>query len=274
MKKIGVFIIIILIIVIVGGVLGRNIIAKSLISGGIKVITGLSLKIDRLNIGIFKRIVDVKGLKLYNPSEFSERIMVDIPRIYIDYDLGAFLEKKIHFKEVTLYLKEFIVVRDKKGKLNLDSLKIVQDKKAKTEPKERKEQKPSGFKIDILKLKIGKVVFKDYSKGIKPEIKEFNINIDETYKNITNPYSFVSLIVTKALMNTTIASIINFDLNILKDGISGILGTTTKVAVGIVDKTLDVGVGVVGKTKEITTEGVKKAADTIKNILPLGGDKK
>ncbi|MFH1790840.1 MAG: hypothetical protein ABH885_02515, partial [Candidatus Omnitrophota bacterium] len=54
--------------------------------------------------------------------------------------------------------------------------------------------------IDRLRLKIGKVSYKDYSaRQGTPRVMEYNINLDEEYTNITNPYTLVSLIVVKAL---------------------------------------------------------------------------
>ena len=122
--------------------------------------------------------------------------------------------------------------------------------------KSKKEEKPqavkeipkkTNFKIDILELKIGKVVYKDYSRGGEPEIKEYTVNIDEKYEDITDVRELVRLIVMKALMSTNLEKIANIPLDTLKSTISG-----------------------VGKTGEIVEGLGNEAVKTIKNILPLG----
>ncbi|MFH1548690.1 MAG: AsmA family protein, partial [Candidatus Omnitrophota bacterium] len=201
MKKLGIVILIILVL-LVAVVLARNTIAKNAISAGVKAITGLDLNIGSMDVGILKSIVSIKEIKLYNPPEFSDKLMVVLPEIYVDYDLGAFLKKIVHIEEMKLNLKEFVVVKNEKGALNLDSLKVVKDKKG--APSQEEKTKKGEFKIDVLQLKIGKVIFKDYSQGKNPKTIEVKLDIDEKYENITDANKLVSLIVTKALMNTAI----------------------------------------------------------------------
>jgi hypothetical protein len=81
------------------------------------------------------------------------------------------------------------------------------------------------FAKNCIELKIGKVVYKDYSRGTEPFVQEFNVNLNERYSNITDPYKLVSLIVVKALWNTTIASLANFNLDGLKGTISDTLSS-------------------------------------------------
>lgn len=247
-KKIGIGLLIVVIILVVLG-LAKNIIIKSAVSGGVRATTGLKLQIKGLKVGVFNSLIDIKDLKLFNPPGFTDKIMVDIPKIYIDYDLGAFFKNKVHLEKMNLDLKELVVVKNEKGELNLDSLKVVKEKKEEKAPKE-KEAKKEGpqIQIDDLHLKIGKVIYKDYSKGSTPQVKEYNVNIDEQYKDITDPNALVSLIVVKALAKTAIANLTNFDIGSLQgqagEALKGIKGTATQ-------------------TIEKTTESLKK-------LLPFG----
>jgi hypothetical protein len=172
---------------------------------------------------------------------------------------------------VRLHLKEFVVAKNKDGVLNLDSLTsfgAAKEAKDKTEekPEEKKEKgKQPDIQIDLLKLKIEKVYYKDYSKGDKPSVKEFNVNIDATYENITDPNALVNIIVMKALANTTISSLTNFDLGPLADGLKGSVKDAGKVITGLAGDTLDIGKDVGGKA----TETIKDTADKIKDLLPF-----
>ena len=89
-----------------------------------------------------------------------------MPEIYVDYDLPAIVKGKVHLTEVRINLKEFMVVKNEKGELNLDSLNVVQEqqprKKRAKEPEPKEEGKEPDLQIDVLELKIGKVIYKAF----------------------------------------------------------------------------------------------------------------
>ena len=254
--------------------------------------TGLKLSIKSMNIGILNTLIGIKGLQLFNPPGFVDKLMVDLPEVYVDYNFGAFIKKKVHLEEVRLDLKEFSVIRNEKGELNLDSLRVVEEKKEEKvegeEGKEEEKAKMPELQIDVLELKIGKVVYKDYSKGTPPKVREFNVNIDERYENIASPRTFISLIIVKALKNTTIARLTNFNLGALQEDVAEKLKETTKKVVETADKAIETGKDVKKKVKETSEkaaeagkdvekkvkdtarEKIEKATDAIKKILPFG----
>ncbi len=204
----------------------KNTIAKIAVEKGVEVVAGLQMKMRALNIGLIKTVVDIKGLRIFNPPTFPDKVMLDAPEIYVDYDLGDIIKGKIHLKELRINVKEFIAVKKKDGELNLNSLRVVKDSSG------RKEEKPSQgsampeVQIDTLSLKIGKVIYKDYSAGGEPSVKEFDINIDESHQDVDDPEKLVSLIVISALRKTAIARLTNFDLGNLE----GIMSETIKLA--------------------------------------------
>lgn len=240
-KKIFIICAVILLVLITTIILARNIIVKTGLSAGAELVTGLKLEVESVNVGILNTLINIKGLKLHNPPEFADKLMAEVPEIYVDYDLAAILKKNLHFEKVRLNLKEFIVIKNEKGILNLDTLKALQGADGQRASKEKQEAKPPQFKIDVLELKIGKVIYKDYSKKGKPNISEFNLNIDGRFENITDPNAFAALIVSRALKNTSISKIANIDLSALEIGASG----TVK-------------------------ETVNAAKDTLKRIIPFG----
>lgn len=215
--------------VVVVGLIAKDIILKAAVEKGVGIVTGLKLNMRSLHVGILKPVVAIKELSLFNPPGFVDKTMIEMPEIYVDYDLPAIIGGKIHLSEVRLALKEFYVVKNAKGELNLDALKTVQAQKkgepAKTQ-KPKAEGKAPGFQIDKLVLSIGKVVYKDYSKGSAPSVKEYQVNLHETYTNVDDPSKLASLIVVKALMGTPIAALSNFDIK----GLSGSLGTMENAA--------------------------------------------
>jgi len=238
----------------------KNFIVKTAVSGVVKTLTGLTLEIASLDVGIFKTAIDIKGLKLHNPAGFKDKLMLDMPQIYVNCDLGAFFRNKVHLRDIKINLAEFVVVKNAKGELNLNSLRVVQDKKqTKKAESKKKETKMPDLKIDLLDFKIGKVIYKDYSNGAEPSIQEFNVNINERYENISDPYVFISLIIVKALMNTSIASLANFDLGPLENTAGDTLSKAQKIAGDTVAKSAAAG-------KKIEKEFEGKVGEATKGI--------
>ena len=240
--------------------LAKDLIIKVVVEKGVEVVTGLRLSTGSFNVGIFRPVVSIKNLKVYNPKGFEDPLMVDAPEIYVDYDLLSMIGGNAHLKEVRFNLAQFTVVKNRAGQLNLDALKLVAAQKQ-GKPSATKAGKAPQIRIDKLSLKIGKVVYKDYSSGGAPSVREFNVNIDETYTNIDNPATLVSLIVVKALMNTSIANLANFDISGLSGSISDKLsGAQNAVASA-------------QKTAAEAEETVKKTADTLSGVFKSFGSK-
>lgn len=283
-------------LVIVIGV-AKNVVAKAAIESGVRLITGLTLSLDRMDVGVLNSAVGLWGLKLHNPPGFPDKVMVDLPEIYVHYDLGAFLGGKVHLQEVRLNLRELTVVRDRHGALNLDSLNVVKESKAAKTGTATPAKKAGGpqIRIDTLELSIGKVVYKDYTGGA-PKVQEFAVNVHERYEHITNPYVLGGIIVSRALMRTTIAKLTNFDLG----GLQSLAGAQLQQAGKLVGdavtsaqalqaeavKQFTAPSGLVGTAKG-TAEGVagvgkealgtavgaaKRTTETLKKFLPLNSN--
>ena len=267
MKKIITIIIVVLALAIVLST-GKDIIAKMSLSGWINANTETKVTINNINIGIIRTLVGVKGLKLFNPPGFPEKLMADFPELYVNYSLLAFLRRRIHLEEVRLNLKELIVIKNESGKVNVDSLKVTQDIKKNTGSSSKKQIEIKGFQIDLLKLKIGKVIFKDYSKGPEPTITEYNVDIDEQFKNIMDPYSFVALLITRSLSRTPIARLADINLTPLKTQASRIMGTSAKAARRALDSALEKGKELGAGTEDTVKQAAEKAKRALQKFLP------
>lgn len=215
-------VLVVLVAVVVLAGIFKDAIAKTAVQSGVQSLTGLKLRMKSLNVGLSNTRLGIQELKLHNPSNFpKDPVMVDMPEIYVDYKLSDILMGKIHLEEVRLNLKEVVIVKNEKGELNLDHLKQIggKEKKAPTkaepqapEPSAPAKPKKTNLLIDQLDLKIGKVIYKDYSKGGAPKVQEFKVNVNQQHQNITDPNALVAIIVANALMNTTIANLANLDM--------------------------------------------------------------
>lgn len=230
--------------------LARGAIAGWVVSSGVRAVTGLRLQIRRMEVGLFQTRVHARQVLLHNPSGFPERIMADLPELDVELDLPSFLRGRTHLRRLRVNLRQFLVVRDRQGRLNLDSLRPVQKaKEEKRKPQERKKAaRPGSFLIDELELEVGKVIYKDYSGGREPSVHEFNVGVQERHRNVSDPTALVALIVSRALLKTSIATLADFDVNAL-DGYARDLLRFSTEALG---------------------EAGDKAAETLKKLLPFG----
>jgi len=267
MKKLMYIVGMVVIALVVVGV-GKDLAIKMSAEKGVELVTGLKLNIGTFRVGIFNGLVDIRNMRLQNPAGYQDRTMLSMPEIYVTYDLPAILGGKIHLPEARIALEEFIVVKNANGALNLDALKVVQAQKEGKSPQEKAGGKIPEIQIDHLVLKIGKVVFKDYSAGGAPRTMEFKVNLNEEYRNIDNPYALVSLIVVKALMNTTIASLTSFDLGGLKNTVSDTLAGAERIATETAAKAVTAARQVSGtvakETQAVAKQGAQVAGEAVK----------
>ncbi|MFA5119389.1 MAG: hypothetical protein WC695_11190 [Candidatus Omnitrophota bacterium] len=259
MKKAIFIIFAVLFLIAATFVFARNYILKKTLPLGVKGMIGLDLRVKSIDIGLFKPLIEAEDLEILNPKEFSDQVMAIFPEIFAEYDLGAFLKGKVHLKELRLNLREFQVVTNESGRLNLDSLKVVQQKIQKLSSQGN--APPPEIKIDLLYLKVGRVLYKDYTGSGPVKVSYYNVNIDERLENITDPSSLVSLVLVKALSKTDIADLARFNVGILQNELNKTAGNAAQAAQGAVQKVKGLGT-TAQETVEKTGENLKKLFQT------------
>ncbi len=267
MKKILMIAAAALVAIIVVFAFGKNLIIKAGVESGVKLVTGLDLNIRRFSLGILSTHIGIEDLRLYNPPGYKDSVMIDIPEIFVDYELGSFFRGAVHLEEMRLNMKELVIVRNEKGELNLDALKVAQPAPKEGAPGEKPKEKGEAvpIQLDNLDLQIGKVIFKDYSRGGDPVVKEYALNIRESHQNIGNLNSLVSLIVAKALTKATLAGLTQVNLGDLQGSLSTVAGTgkqLTTMGASKVEGTLKDTVGG-------TTESLKETTTALKEKLKI-----
>jgi len=219
MKKIGI-ILIILIFLVVGLSLAKDAIIKASVENIVSLTTGLGLDIKELKVSLPKTFISVKNMLIINPDQFEDKIMLDMPEVYMDYDLPSLIRKKIHLYDLRIDVKEFTIIKQKDGKTNLDYVKSL---KPKDKKKKKDDSKAPALQIDNLHLKIGKIIHKDYSRGREPLVSEYDLNLDIRYKNLKSVDEIIKIITLKALVNTAIGKLTDFSQfrDIASDGLEG-----------------------------------------------------
>ncbi len=223
----------------------KNVATGTAISTTLSQVMHASVKLGKTNISFAKAAIKLENIQISNPSGFPAGVMVDVPLVAIDFQPAELLQKKIHFGNVALDLKELVVVKNKAGEINLNALKPKEDAKDKEKKPTKSDYK---LQIDRLDLSIGKVVYMDYSGGGEPKVQTFDINIkNREFKNISNPTAMVSVIMMEALTRTTLSKITNLDVGFLKDQAGDVLSGS---------------LGLVG-------DGADKVQSTAKSLLKL-----
>lgn len=205
------------------------------LESGMKAVTGVELAITRLKLNPFAGQIQAWDLRLFNPPGFEERVMLEAPELYLLVDIPEwFREKSFRIRELRLHLARFEVVKNRDGRLNLASLKTVRKKEAqpKEPPKPRPEGKRASFRMDRLVLRIDHVAYRDYSKSPLKIQKEFAVNLQAEYENLTNISAVINTILLQALKSTTIGQLANFDLESLSGAVDAVWKSGQQFATG------------------------------------------
>ena len=214
--------------VLIGLGVVKNVVAKMAVVGGVKAVTGLRVQVGHMDLGWLKTRVALQRVRVLNPPEYSDPVMVSLPELYVDYDAGAFLRGRAHLEMVRVHVEELMVVKNANGQVNVNQLKVVLGGAPAKQPE---------LLVDQLELKVGRVIYKDYSRGAAPTVQVFDVNIHERYERITSPQALASVILVKALAKTTVAHLAKIDLGGLRaKAEEGIKGAATK----LIDSTIGV----------------------------------
>jgi len=237
-------------------------------------VLGVKLEIGSLKVGVIRPVFAINDMKLYNPSGYEDEIMADIPEIYLNYDLGAILKKKVSIREFRFYLKELAVIKNQEGDLNVNALKPVESKEEGSQV--QKEDKAAGEMPEIyigsLTLRADRVLYKDYSKGGAPSEQTFDIGMNEKYEDIDDPYTLVRLILVSVLQKTAISNLVNVPMA----GVNKALETATvleqqaqQAAAGVMEKVA----AATGGAAAGTGDTVKKTTEAVGGLFKgaLGG---
>lgn len=235
-------------IIIVVLAVAKNGVAQSALTSAISAAARVPARIGNVNLSLLSASIRIKNLQLSNPAGFPEKLMVDIPQIFIDFDPAALFKGRAHFEEVKLDLKELVVIKNKDGKTNVEMIKPTKQEKREADQKAKSAGggKATKLHIDKLSLSIGRVVYKDYSTGGEPTTEIFDINIkDREYRDIDNPATVVSLVMFEALTRTSLSRLANLDIDAFKEG----------------------GINALSKGLGAATDGTDAAADAASQLL-------
>jgi uncharacterized protein involved in outer membrane biogenesis len=108
------------VVVAMGLALAAGFFAPGMIRDFVVKQTGFGISYDKFAINPFAGIVEIENLKLTNPSSFNTKDFVALDKAIVSIDLFSLASPTIHFREVTLHLSSFDMVRNSHGVLNTE----------------------------------------------------------------------------------------------------------------------------------------------------------
>jgi uncharacterized protein involved in outer membrane biogenesis len=148
---------------------------------------------------MFNGQLEARDLQLLNPPEFRERKFVDSPLLTVDYRTLSMLRGAPHIKELTLNVREVVIVKNEKGQTNAG---LIQSRASSANSpgsgKKTAGQRKTPYRLDLLRVHIGTVIIKDFSKA-QPTERRITLNRDMTFENITESSSVSALVMRSVL---------------------------------------------------------------------------
>ena len=192
----------------------QQVILKPIIEAVATQVIGARIALGSFSLNILTHQIRITDFQITNEQGFPPKVFFNASEILVDIDLPGAMQGKMHFPLVVFRLDKMVVFKNPQGKLNVDELKIVQEKLH-----EKHKGPLPNFKIDVLKLNIEQVVVEDDSKT-PPLIEAYDLNLkDKTFRNINGVPKLVGLVMVEALKPTAIRS-------------AGLYAATTLLGVG------------------------------------------
>lgn len=173
----------------------RNTLSRIVLNHVLSGTIGAETVIDSVNIGLFDPVVEIRGLKVYNPRGFINETFLEMPQVSVGYGRKAMLGQRLHITTLTIALKELDVAINEKGLINIDKLKVLHPPENKQGPVELPK-----FTIDKFVLKVGRVETKNYARKGSNALVSVDFGMKERiYKNITSFQGLAGLILVDTM---------------------------------------------------------------------------
>ncbi len=183
----------IIVALLAGLVFLKDQVIRGAFSASVSGLLGAPVRVDGLSWNVLTSSVHISGFRVYNPGGFPDGIMVSIPHIDVIYDRSTIFKEKRHFLLVNIELAEMGLTRVSNGKLNVDALNLVQGKAA-----------PMPLQVDLLTIGIGKIVYKNYHRGVEPDVRVYELNVHKSYKGVPSVQQLLALVMAEPIKATGI----------------------------------------------------------------------
>jgi len=180
----------------------QQVIVRPIVEAVATNVVGARVTLGSFSLNILTHKIRLTNVQIYNEQGFPSKVFFNASEILVDADPFEVLKGKLHFPLVVFRLDKMIVFKNAQGKLNVDELKIVQEKLH-----EKNKGPMPNFKIDVLQLNIEQVVVEDDSKT-PPLIEAYDLNLkNKTIRNVDSVPKLVGVVMFEVLKPTAIQSV-------------------------------------------------------------------
>jgi hypothetical protein len=215
---------------------------------------GARVTLGSFSLDVLTHRIRITNFQIYNEQGFSPKVFFNASEILVDVDLPEAMKGQLHFPLVIFRLDRMIIFKNPQGKINVNELKIVQEKLH-----EKNKGPLPNFKIDELRLNIEQVVVEDDGKT-PPLIEAYDLALkDKTIRNINGVPKLVGLVMFEALKPTAIQS-------------AGVYAVSTLLGVGFLPG-LAIGVAIAndGSVSEMSNSFDRIYQQSLQLVKRLGG---
>lgn len=151
--------------------------------------TGFNVELQSLVANPFTGLIDVRGLVLSNPPGFPTRDFVQLREFRLEAELTTLFSDRPVFDQVTLDLAKITLVKQAGGRTNAEAFQRAPLAAVPAAPR---------FLIRRLDLRFDRLAVADHS-GLVPVVREFEVGVKGTYRDVTSLQPLLSPEVWQAL---------------------------------------------------------------------------
>jgi hypothetical protein len=158
------------------------------VTGQIRSRTGFDASVASLSCNPFTGRLTIRGLVLTNPATFPTGDFVQLREFRAVAEAWSLFSERLVFDELALDVRKVALVRRADGRSNAgvfaQSFGLAGNTPAPPALPESAAPVARKFLIRRLALRFDQLVLADYTGG-KPDVREFNLAVDQHYENIT-----------------------------------------------------------------------------------------
>ena len=159
----------------------------TLVERELRSVTGFDFRIEVLAANPFTGHVAVRGLSARNPAGFPTPEFADVRELHADIsEFTLLFGDSLVIDDLYLDAESIHIVRQHGGRSNAGDFAAAFSKSTAAGSAPASPAKPFRYLVRRLQIRLDRLVIADYS-GSNPEVKTYNLNIDHTFSNVTDP---------------------------------------------------------------------------------------
>jgi hypothetical protein len=200
--------------------------------------TGFDFHVAVLKCDPFTGRVLVAGLSARNPPSYPSPDFVELRELRADVNVFSWMfSERVVINELDVDTEKIVLIRQHDGKSNAGDFMAAANRR-----------KPRDYLVRRLHIHLGELAVEDFT-GSKSDTRDYKLNIDQNYTNVTDPKQLLVPEVVKALHSFGL----HHDVEQLLPGDFG--------------RALALGVGGVAEVGAVLRDAAHKTGETLKGAI-------